>query len=143
MFHGETSIEINQNIDMVYKISKDNMVEYISFLRSDVKIVEKKKDFIKLKISDQKFTWILDIFFNDYDKTIKHIQSEGPIKGLEAIWQFKKLDEKKTQITCIHDFDLKKFHIFKKLISQFLYKTQMKPYVDNIFIKIKEKAELM
>ena len=145
MFRGETSVEINENLDKVYEISRKDMVKIISKLRPEVAVLEEKDDYILMRISDyvsgKKFTWDLKTSYDDNKKTITHIQTEGTIKGLVAIWYFKEISEDSTQILCVHEFIFKNVPIFRNFISRLIYKLQIKPVVDELFDMIKKEAE--
>ncbi|MBI5417710.1 hypothetical protein HZA55_07155 [Candidatus Poribacteria bacterium] len=150
MFHGETLVDIDENIDRVYGICKKNYVQYVTDMRAKVEVLDQKENYIKLKIYDyvsskkasgKLFFWFLDTFFDDNNKQIKHVQTEGPISGLVAIWYFTELGDNKTRIICKHDYKIKNIPILNDLIAKFVYKTQIKPYVDKLFLHVKEEAE--
>jgi ribosome-associated toxin RatA of RatAB toxin-antitoxin module len=143
MVHLETSIIINQNMDIVYKLAEsiEKFPEFMPHVKTSNIIKKQGKTrhvVVSAVVNGINAHWISESS-TEKNKKITYKQIKGSCKIMGGEWRFKKVLAG-TMITIIHDFDLG-WPVIGNLIGRIIVKNWVEKYSQLTLSRIKLKAE--
>lgn len=144
MVHVKNSILIEKDLAEVFKVAADfeSYPEFIPTYKS-VQILERQGDELLIErvglAGGREVKWRSRVVIKE-NKSIKAVQLEGPLAGMEIEWSFEEAAQG-TLVLLTHNFEYRKIPLIGSLIGRLIVKRIVSRMADDTLKAIKKRVE--